>query len=67
MIGEKSAGYCGISASRIRLVHRLLPEARLILMVRDPVKRHWSHAKRYFRRRNRSSGATTRSTRADAI
>jgi hypothetical protein len=50
VIGEKSAGYCGISASRIRLVYRLLPEARLILMVRDPVKRHWSHAKRYFQK-----------------
>jgi sulfotransferase family protein len=50
VIGEKSAGYCGISASRVRLVHRLLPEARLILMVRDPVKRHWSHAKRYFQK-----------------
>jgi hypothetical protein len=50
VIGEKSAGYCGISPSRIRLVHRLVPDARLILMVRDPVKRHWSHAKRYFQK-----------------
>lgn len=50
VIGEKSAGYCGISTSRIKLVHRLLPDARLILMVRDPVKRHWSHAKRYFQK-----------------
>jgi hypothetical protein len=50
VIGEKSAGYCGISMSRIKLTHRLLPEARLILMVRDPVKRHWSHAKRYFQK-----------------
>ena len=50
VIGEKSAGYCGISASRIKLVHRLIPNARLILMVRDPVKRHWSHAKRYFQK-----------------
>ena len=48
MLGEKSAGYCGISRSRIKLVRRLLPDARLILMVRDPVARHWSHAKRYF-------------------
>jgi Sulfotransferase family len=48
VLGEKSAGYCGISPARIKLVHRLLPEARLILMVRDPVSRHWSHAKRYF-------------------
>jgi hypothetical protein len=47
-LGEKSAGYCGLSPARIRLVHRLLPDARLILMIRDPVARHWSHAKRYF-------------------
>jgi hypothetical protein len=48
LLGEKSAGYCGISPKRIRLVHDLLPDSRLILMVRDPVARHWSHAKRYF-------------------
>jgi sulfotransferase family protein len=48
VLGEKSAGYCGISPARIKLVQRLLPHARLILMIRDPVKRHWSHAKRYF-------------------
>jgi hypothetical protein len=47
-LGEKSAGYCGLSPARIRLVHRLFPDARLILMIRDPVARHWSHAKRYF-------------------
>ena len=33
--GEKSAGYSGLSLSRIRLVHRLLPDVRLILMIRD--------------------------------
>lgn len=48
VLGEKSAGYCGIAPARIKLVHRLLPDARLILMIRDPVSRHWSHAKRYF-------------------
>ena len=47
-MGEKSAGYCGLPISRIRLVNRLLPDVRLILMVRDPVTRHWSHAKRFF-------------------
>ena len=51
LIGEKSAGYCGISSSRIRLMHRLLPDVQLILMVRDPVQRHWSHAKRYFQKK----------------
>jgi Sulfotransferase family len=50
-IGEKSARYCAISPDRIRLVHGVLPRARLILMTRDPVARHWSHAKRYFSKR----------------
>jgi hypothetical protein len=46
LVGEKSAAYCAMSRRRIRLVHRLLPDARLILMIRDPVARHWAHAKR---------------------
>ena len=48
VIGEKSASYCVMGADRIRLAHRLLPEARLVLMIRDPVSRHWAHAKQYF-------------------
>jgi hypothetical protein len=47
-LGEKSAGYCGLPPATIELVHKLLPDTKLILMIRDPVKRHWSHAKRYF-------------------
>ena len=50
-IGEKSARYCAIAPDRIRLVHRLLPEVKLVLMTRDPVARHWSQAKRYFSKR----------------
>ena len=50
--GEKSARYCSISSDRIRLVHQLFPDARLILMTRDPVARHWSHAKRYYSKRH---------------
>jgi Sulfotransferase domain len=51
IMGEKSARYCAISPDRIGLVHRLLPDAKLILMTRDPVARHWSQAKRYFSKR----------------
>ena len=51
MIGEKSARYCSIAPDRIGLMHRLLPDARLILMTRDPVARHWSQAKRFFSKR----------------
>jgi hypothetical protein len=48
VVGEKSARYCSLPPDRIRLVRRLLPDVRLVLMARDPVSRHWSHAKRYF-------------------
>ena len=58
VLGEKSAHYCSMSEDRIRKVRDLLPEVRLILMTRDPVKRHWAHAKRYFeKRRFRRSNA----------
>jgi len=48
VVGEKSARYCSLPPERIHLVRRLLPDVRLVLMARDPVSRHWSHAKRYF-------------------
>lgn len=48
VLGEKSARYCSISSDRITLIRRLLPDAKLILMTRDPVSRHWAQAKRYF-------------------
>jgi hypothetical protein len=51
VIGEKSARYCAIEPDRIGLVHRLLPDAKLILMTRDPIARHWSQAKRFFSKR----------------
>jgi hypothetical protein len=58
VLGEKSARYCAIKLDRIAFVHRLLPNARLILMTRDPIARHWSQAKRFFskRRFNRRQG-----------
>jgi sulfotransferase family protein len=50
VLGEKSARYCAIGPRRIRLIERLLPDVRLILMTRDPVARHWAHAKRHFQK-----------------
>jgi hypothetical protein len=50
VLGEKSARYCAIARERIRLIRRLLPDVRLILMTRDPVARHWAHAKRHFQK-----------------
>ena len=51
VLGEKSARYCAIERDRIRMLHSLVPEANIILMTRDPVERHWSHAKRFFSKR----------------
>ena len=51
LIGEKSARYCSISLDRLRLVREVVPDAKFILMTRDPVARHWSHAKRFFSKR----------------
>ncbi len=42
--GEKSPHYCTLPAHRIRLIWRLMPEVRLILILRDPVARSWSEA-----------------------
>ena len=47
-LGEKSASLCVMPEARIRLMRDLMPDAKLILMIRDPVNRHWAHAKRFF-------------------
>lgn len=65
LLGEKSASYCVLSPIRIGLVRRLLPEARLILMIRDPVARHWAHAKRFFGKKKATArGYTSLESRA---
>jgi hypothetical protein len=51
ILGEKSARYCSIPTANIRRVRELLPNVRLVLMARDPVARHWAHAKRHFGKR----------------
>lgn len=51
VIGEKSARYCAMPLENIRHLYERLPNARLILMTRDPVSRHWSHAKKFFAKR----------------
>ena len=67
LLGEKSARYCSLEPDRIRLVHDLLPDAKIILMTRDPVARHWAQAKRYFskRRFNKLEGGVLAIPRED--
>jgi len=42
--GEISASYSALSPERIAWVHRVLPEAKLIFILRNPVDRAWSRA-----------------------
>jgi hypothetical protein len=35
----------------IHKMRELLPDVRLVLMARDPIARHWAHAKRHFGKR----------------
>lgn len=41
--GEITPSYCALSSRRIRDVARLMPDVRLIVLLRDPVSRDWSH------------------------
>jgi hypothetical protein len=51
VLGEKSAHYCSLPLDQIERVRHLLPDARLVLMTRDPISRHWAHAKKVFAKR----------------
>lgn len=40
--GEVSPSYAVLPENRIRFIHTILPEVRLILLMRNPVEREWS-------------------------
>ncbi len=42
--GDKTPGYCTLSAWRIRFIRSIMPSVRIIFFMRDPVERAWSHA-----------------------
>ena len=47
MRGEITPGYNVLRLDRIRYIHSILPDARLILIIRNPVERAWSAARRH--------------------
>jgi hypothetical protein len=49
--GEASPTYALLPVDRIRLIRRLMPDLKLIFLMRDPVARAWSHAKHTYRYR----------------
>lgn len=54
-VGELTPAYSALSIDRIQLVHRLMPEARLILLLREPIARAWSQTKMHFGRHRRTN------------
>ena len=42
---EKSPDYCIMSISRIKFIKRLNPKIKILMLLRDPVSRAFSHAK----------------------
>lgn len=45
MAGEITPAYACLGESAISHIHRIMPDAKLILLLRDPVDRAWSHAR----------------------
>lgn len=62
--GDITPAYSTVSIERVEQVKRLLPEARIILCVRDPVARLWSQLNMAARRRLRNR-LQRQPTRAD--
>lgn len=48
--GDLTPNYSVLSPDRIRYVARLMPDAKLILVIRDPVQRTWSATRRVLPR-----------------
>jgi hypothetical protein len=49
--GEVSASYARLDEATVAAIHRLLPEARIIYILRDPIRRTWSQTAMDFRKR----------------
>ena len=43
--GEMTTDYCALPLDGVRYIRAMLPEVRVIFLMRDPIERAWSHAK----------------------
>jgi len=50
--GEITPDYGILIQERIRFIHSIIPNVRLILMIRNPIERAWSAARRVFSKQN---------------
>lgn len=54
--GEITPDYSVLDAAAVARVHRLLPEVKLIFLMRDPIDRSWSQIRMDVARRGRRAG-----------
>ncbi|HEX5270312.1 MAG TPA: sulfotransferase domain-containing protein [Gemmataceae bacterium] len=66
--GEASPSYAILPVETIRLVRGVMPDVKLVFLMRDPVSRAWSHARHNYRYReaNFSAGAGALETISEA-
>lgn len=53
--GEITPEYAILSREKVAHVHRLMPEAKILFVLRNPVERVWSHAVMDFQRKGRNA------------
>lgn len=49
LTGDMTPAYATLSPQRVARVHALLPDARIIFFIRNPIERAWSHARMHAR------------------
>lgn len=49
--GEITPAYAILDPKTIELINKLMPEIKIIYLMRNPIDRAWSHAKMYYSRR----------------
>jgi hypothetical protein len=54
--GEVTPGYNVLTLDRVRLIRKIVPDVRLVLMVRNPIERAWSAARRHCSQWAETSG-----------
>ncbi len=58
--GEASPSYAILPVEQIQAIRRLLPDLKLIFLMRDPIARAWSHAKHSHRYRESNFKESTK-------
>lgn len=56
--GEATATYAGLDLGTIRQITAINPDIKAIMMIRDPVERAWSHAKKDLARAGKDLSST---------